>query len=111
MKSEDIKWELEEAGGDYEQVIDSLYNDESNYNNADKSSGQLVKSREEIKEEVVSVYRGMKEDEDRCSHCLAELEDEDYITEQNLCTNDPYPIYENIVTGIQCSKCGEKEII
>jgi hypothetical protein len=105
----DIEYELEEANGDYEAVIDLFYNDESNYNNADKTTGMIAQDRDSIKAEVMSVYRAMKEDEDRCSHCLHELDDEDYITEQNMCTDDPYPIYETIVTGYICNNCGEEE--
>jgi hypothetical protein len=100
--------ELLDDDVDFDSIVSELYNDESNYNNADKTSGQVVFTEAELQSEVDKVLEWARLQEDRCSECGKIVTEEDYITEQNLCTSDPYPIYENIVVGYLCT-CGHRE--
>ena len=103
------QWVDEDPDMSMDDVVTELYNSELNYNNADKTSGQTVFTRQELESEVENALDYLKEDDDRCSGCGKIIPEEDYVSEQNLCTNDPYPIYENIVTGYKCDSCGHME--
>ena len=93
---------------DTNDIVQELYTAPDNYNNCDETSGQTVFTESELKAEVELALLWMREQDDRCSECGRKLNDENYKWEQNLCTNDPYPIYETIATGYTCS-CGFKE--
>lgn len=84
-----------------DELARDMFMDESNYNNGDTQSGQIVYTEAEIKKQIL--------DRERCPVCGELLENQDYIVERNLCTDDPYPIYENIVVGHRCWNCKERE--
>jgi hypothetical protein len=99
---------LEEGDLDLDGMVSELFLGEDNYNNADKTTGQMCYTEEEIKEMVLKVLEDLKESGEWCFSCGKLLIDDDFQWEQNLCTNDPYPIYETIATGYVCT-CGHEE--
>ena len=92
-----------------EDVLSELFTSELNYNNCDKTSGQTVFTMDDLESEVDCALAQLREDEDRCSSCGKLITEDEYVDEPNLCTSDPYPIYENIVTGYKCDSCGHVE--
>lgn len=90
-------------------LIEDLYCDEINYNNADKTSEQEIMSEEEVTKEVMLAIKEIKEQDDRCSSCGSLLSDEDFYGDYETMTNDPQPIQQFIVQGYNCPHCGETE--
>lgn len=48
-------------GDDLNELVEEIYNDETNYNNADITSGQRCWDYDEIHEAVFSIYYGEEE--------------------------------------------------
>ena len=104
-----VEWVENGGSVDVDEIVTTISQDEINFNNADTSSGQTVWTDDQIRVKVKAVINELMYDDERCPKCLHILADEDIITQQDMVTNDPYPMYQTIVTGIHCSSCGYKE--
>ena len=103
------EWIDDSGKNNVDDIVVAISKDEINFNNADTSSGQTVWNDGQIRVGVEAVIKELRDDDDRCPKCLHILADEDIITQQDMVTNDPHPMYQTIVTGIHCSSCGYKE--
>ena len=103
------QWVDEDLDMSMDDVVTELYNSELNYNNADKTSGQTVFTRQELESEVENALDYLKQDSDRCSGCGKIITDEEMIVSGNRVPYGDSYADEQIVTGYKCSGCGEQE--
>ena len=96
--------------GEEEQKLlaEELYQAEKNYNNGDINSKQRINTLEEIEEELKAILRYLKQQYDNCSNCGKELDDEEFINENNRVPYGDSYAEENITVGYECSRCGDK---
>ncbi len=112
MKIEKIKEEIKEGllidtvDFDTEELIRELYNHESNYNNADKTTGMACYSIEDIGLMVDNILITLKEEDDRCNECGCLLSHYDIKGVFEPVNNSKE---EFIINGYKCSKCGHEE--
>jgi len=98
---------------DIDEIATSFENDELNYNNADKTSGQKVYEFEQIKEQVTLIINELKKHDDRCPSCCKLLDEEEGY-EGNYESRGEFwgsPCSEYVVTKIKCIYCGYEENI
>ena len=94
-------------GEDLDELVEELYFDELNYNNADTSSGQNTFEREDLIVAINTKLEELKKDEDHCSECARLLEHKHYIQElDQRSLNDTYD--NRITIGYVCD-CGYRE--
>lgn len=107
---EAVKEELDyEPNFSMEDLVAELYNSENNFNNADITSGMRVFESHELESEIETALDYLKQDSDRCSGCGKIITDEEMIVEANRVPYGSTYADEQIVTGYQCSNCGERE--
>ena len=94
----------------FEDLANELYNHESNWNNADKTSGQSVHTEEELLDMIETTWEYMKEkSSEHCSGCGMPYNEDNYITDsQDHPYGDTYAT-ETFAVGHKCSNCGEEE--
>jgi len=90
-----------------DEAVEIIFDDELNYNNADKTSGQVVYTETEISSLLEDTVDKLKEEDDRCSSCGAKIKENDYssVVEERPGVG----VGETIVNGYKCSVCGEEE--
>lgn len=92
-----------------EDLATQLYNSESNYNNADKTTHQTVYTKEEILSILETNLDIIKEDGEHCSGCGMPYDEEHFITETQKHPYGNTHAEENIPVGYKCASCGEEE--
>ncbi len=106
---EDEVKECADEGIDLEDMAQTLFDREDNYNNADPQSGQTVESKEIIFKRLEDSLELIKTQDDRCSFCGCIHNEDCLITEENSVPYGDTYVNESIVVGYACSECGEKE--
>lgn len=104
------EWVDEDPDMSEDELVEELYNNEMNYNNADKTSGQTCFQRHELQSEIETALDWLRQDSDRCSGCGKLITDEEHISECE--SRGEYwgvPCQECVVIGYECSNCGEQE--
>jgi len=102
--------DLIDLGWNLDDIAEDLYNDESNFNNADITSGQRCYSYTEIEEQVNKVLEELRADEDRCSNCGMSLEDSEQVVDANTSEYWGTPVTEYVVVEVICKNCGERNV-
>lgn len=102
--------EIEGVDFDVDELALELFNHESNYQNADVTSGMTCYTEGEITTAIEEVLKALKGDSNRCSDCGCLLKDEDYKTiYEDRGEFWGQSSVEEITTGYTCSSCRHKE--
>ena len=93
-----------------DDLANELFNDESNFNNADRTTQMRCYNEYEIYSFLEQALDYLKSCDDRCNECGHKLDDEEYETEyENRGEFWGSPCSECIVTGYNCNNCGNYE--
>ncbi len=101
---------LEGTEFDPEELTSEMYNNELNWNNADRTTGMSCYTECEINDMIKSIFESLKSDLERCAECGCLLSDDDYeTTYESRGEHFGTPCSEQITTGYCCHTCGNTE--
>lgn len=90
---------------DYNFLCNMLFHHESNWNNADYTTGMFIYSESDISSMLEDIFEYLKLQEDRCQECARVICD--FICEENSVPYGDSYVCENISVGYTCV-CGSE---